>query len=426
MNETKIAMKKIPLIIFFLMLNYSPLYSKDLKWEDVVSAAEKNNADLNSARASVRSEEAKVRSSCGDFFPQLIGNGSYSKSDNSGGSSAQNNYSMGLTLQQSVFSGFRSRAGLEGAKADLDGAKANLALVESQIFYDLRSAFINVLYAQENVKLLKKIRDRKEENQKLIELRYQGGRENRGSYLRANAQYHQAKFEVEQAERTLRVSRKNLSQVTGEELNDLDQASGSFSVEIRTGSVDFKTLTLQTPLYRKSYFSLTKTKASLEQSKSEFYPSLSLSGSGKKSGEDVSLNQDSWNIGASVSYSFFSGGRNFFDVKQAKAEMNRASFSLEEQSREIEYSLENAFNQLLDAIGQADIQKQFLDAAEERAKIARAQYGNGLISYTDWDIVETDFTNNEKQALGALKNAAIAEALWIKIRGQGFSSSVRY
>lgn len=419
-------MKRVIHFLPLLFIGHGKLYSQDLKWEELVAIAEKNNSDLLAAQSAVESSQARDRAAFGDFLPQLSGNGSYSKSNTATslesvsqgrGGGTQDEYALSMTLQQSLFSGFKTKANLDSAKAQLSGARANLAAVESQVFNDLRSAYINVLNAQENIKLLKIIRDRKESNKKLIELRYEGGRENRGAFLRANAQFSQARFELEQAERALRVARRSLARSMGQDQEISDHILGTLEVKIESSTPNFSALATQTPLYRKSESTLAEARASLAQAKSDFFPSLSLSGSGSRRGKDFPLTNDSWSVGSSISFPFFSGGKNYNGVKQAKAEIEKASAESESQRREIEFSMEDAFVKLQDAVTQVAIQKEFLEAAEERAKIARAQYNDGLISFQDWDLIENDFTNTEKQSLQSLRNAALAESAWFQAQG---------
>ncbi|OGS00462.1 MAG: hypothetical protein A3G85_09140 [Elusimicrobia bacterium RIFCSPLOWO2_12_FULL_39_28] len=391
--------------------------SMNLTWEQIVQTAEKNNPDILAARSNIKSSEAKIKINLSDFFPQLSGNASYSKSKTQSNISEEDT-SLGLTAQQSIFSGFSSKGNVDSAKALFLKSKASLLETESRVLYELRSAYINVLYSQENSKLLQKILDRKEDNKKLIELRYQGGRENRGSFLRAQAQASQSQFELKQAERNLRVAKKTLSRAMGKDLNPSQKILGYFEVEIQNNSPDFELLAKQNPTVRNSEATLMNAQSLLIQARSNFFPSLSLSASGKKQGKNLTLNNDSWSIGGSISYPFFAGGRHYYNVLEAKAEIEQALAQLESQEQKIKIALEDAYVKFENALEQVKIQKQFLEAAQERAKIARSQYNNGMLSYQDWDLIENDLTLTEKQTLESLQRAALAEAAWFETQGK--------
>ena len=63
------------------------------------------------------------------------------------------------------------------------------------------------------------------------------------------------------------------------------------------------------------------------------------------------------------------------------------------------------------------MQKKFLEAVNERAKIASAQYESGLISFDDWIIIENNLVTYKKSHLNAQADMLDAEAYWIQAIG---------
>ena len=64
------------------------------------------------------------------------------------------------------------------------------------------------------------------------------------------------------------------------------------------------------------------------------------------------------------------------------------------------------------------MQKKFLDAAEERSNIARAQYSLGLIQFDGWTIIEDNLVRAKKSFLDAQSSALLAEADWFQAKGE--------
>ena len=58
-------------------------------------------------------------------------------------------------------------------------------------------------------------------------------------------------------------------------------------------------------------------------------------------------------------------------------------------------------------------------AAETRAGIARSKYNNGLMSFEDWDRIETDLIQRQKAALLGRRERVLAEAAWEQTQGRG-------
>ena len=71
-----------------------------------------------------------------------------------------------------------------------------------------------------------------------------------------------------------------------------------------------------------------------------------------------------------------------------------------------------------DAIESVDVQLKSLDAAQERSKIAQAQYSTGFINFDNWIIIENDLVSAKKSYLQAQANALLAEANWIQAKGE--------
>ena len=63
------------------------------------------------------------------------------------------------------------------------------------------------------------------------------------------------------------------------------------------------------------------------------------------------------------------------------------------------------------------VQKEVLDAATERAKIAAAEYSIGLLSYDNWIIIENNLVTAKRTFLSTQRDALIAEAGWVQAKG---------
>jgi len=63
------------------------------------------------------------------------------------------------------------------------------------------------------------------------------------------------------------------------------------------------------------------------------------------------------------------------------------------------------------------VRETYFEATEERAKIDRVKYLNGLITYDDWDRTESAYITAQKSLLTARKTTLLAEAGWYKSYG---------
>jgi outer membrane protein TolC len=393
----------------------------ELTWEDCVKAALTSNPGLRAERFQLDAATSRRSAAFGGFLPRI------SASADAGDSGSGNNpdlkeigadsWGARLTASQSLFSGFSSLADVRRNLASVRKQKAALQAASADTRSQLRRAFADLLYAQENIRLLENIAKRRGDNADLVRLRYEGGRENKGSSLRVDADARAAAFDVNRARRALSLSRRELTRVTG--LGDFTPVSvvGTWEVPPPPDNPDIAGLAPDVPAVRQSLASTEEARAGLWSALSPFWPSVDASANIARSGPDWVPENRTWGAGLTVSYSLFNGARDANNALAARAEDRAARENLDAVTRATRVSLEDAYNAYLDAFENVGVRKQYLDAAQVRAEIGRAQYANGLLSFTQWDLIETELVDSERGYLSARREALYAEAAWNRSLG---------
>lgn len=72
----------------------------------------------------------------------------------------------------------------------------------------------------------------------------------------------------------------------------------------------------------------------------------------------------------------------------------------------------------MDAIGLQKVAKEFLEASQVRAIISRGRYQAGLMTFEDWDLIETDLINRQKIELQSRRDVVFAEAALEQSQGK--------
>ena len=199
-----------------------------------------------------------------------------------------------MSASQSLFTGGRNRAAVDRASATLKSVEADLADRRATLSYDVRSAFAQLLFAQEQVDLARAIAKRRKENLDLIQLRYEGGRENKGALLLTQASSRDAEFGVAQAERFLAVARRQLARVLGRDESDAIEITGKLESGRPDSSADYETLAADTPAHWRAVAQLFVARAGLDSAKSQYFPELSAKATTGRNGEDWMPEQDEW------------------------------------------------------------------------------------------------------------------------------------
>lgn len=410
-------MKRIYIFIFTLLfLPAISAYPQDaLTWKDCVQEAKKNHPDLISASETLRQARMDKAIEISATLPDISASAS-GKSAKS--ATTTDTYAYSVTGKQLVFDGFKTLHDISSSSKTLKAQEYNYAVTSSNIRLNLRSAFVELLKAQELTSLTKEIAERRKKNFELVKLRYEAGREHRGSLLTAGADLANAEYEVRQAERSITLSQRDLSKEMGLEKFNPAVVKGEFSV--RGGydaKPDIEGLADTTPFLRELIAKKEAARSDLKSEQADFFPEVYVNGSVGKSSSDWPPENDTWSFGATVSLPIFEGGSRFADISKAKSKLRQLESDERSGRDTVLLTLEDTWKDFRDSIENVSVRKKFLEAAEERARITTTRYETGLTSFDDWIIIEGNLVNAKKSYLNARANMLIAWAYWIQAIG---------
>ncbi|MFA5339258.1 MAG: TolC family protein [Candidatus Omnitrophota bacterium] len=407
-----------------------------MTWDDCVKESAKNNPGLVSAQQSIKSSKADKTISASGLFPQISTDLNATRSKSSGGTSpgssggtsggstgAVNNYNYGVTGNQLLFDGFQTINKVNAAGENIKAAQQSYNFTSSQVRQRLRAAFVNLLKAQESVKISQQIYERRRQNYELVTLRYESGRENKGSLLTEGANVRQARYDISVAKRNIDLARRQLTKEMGLLQLVPVEAKGDFIVkDPAREKPDFIALSVNHPSLQQLIAQKNAAAYNVKTAKGEFFPTITAQGSANKNDSQWPPKGNQWSIGASVSLPIFEGGLRIADVSKANALLAKAEAD-ERNSRDgIIQTLTDAWTSLQNALENVEVQDQFLTASEERAKITEAQYSIGFVSFNDWIIIENNLVAAKQSYLNAQAQALTTEANWIQAKGETLES----
>jgi outer membrane protein TolC len=395
--------------------------AESLTWDQAVQTASRANAALRAARSNLESAEFSTRSARAGFFPQLFGGIGYTdvSRDTDAITTTETGYSTSLSLNQNLFSGFQDQGLVEQARANLAASYARLDGIRAQVSRDLKAAFATVQLAQENVRLSQSIVRRREENLGLVELRFEGGRENRGAYLVTRAAVAEARYELLQAEQAVYTAGAELARVLGLPATSTLEAVGGVPVSAPEPAPDFARLAQQVPDYREAEAQQNVALADVKISRSNLLPSLDLQGTLAREGEDWAPQDDRRAVSLNLSIPIYSGGRNYYNVQSAAANLEAAASNKESTEAQALVALRQAHAAYVESAQKLEVDRESLEAATVRAEITRARYDNGLVSFEEWDRVENDLIQRQRSYIQSQRQRVVAEANWELAQGRG-------
>jgi outer membrane protein TolC len=308
------------------------------------------------------------------------------------------------------------------AKANAQAAFANLRLVKAKVSYDLKSAFEGFVYAKAYEKLTQEIIQRREDNLKLVQMRFQSGRENQGSVLLSQAYLNQAKYDDLQARNAEKVAQAQLARVLGEDEWTRVTVQGQVPIQPvnMNESPDFRSIALSTPDFEQAKAQEESAESAITIARSQFFPTVTVTGTAGKQGTTFFPDTTNrWTVSVNLSIPIFNGGKDYFSTKSAISSWVGSLKSRENGSRQVLAKLESAYASYTESVLKYQVDESFQKAANVRAEIARTKYNNGLLSFEDWDIIENDLISRQKVFLQSKRDRVTFEAAWEQAQGKG-------
>jgi len=419
---------KFSVILLFLFITAAKGHCEDiLTWEDCLREAGKNNPDLISAVEGVNQQKAAKAVTASSLYPQVNSSLSASRTRTESATTTAgakpetvtNSFSYGVSGTQLLFDGLKNINDVKGASENIKAAEQNYRFTSSEVRLRLRTAFINLLKAQDLTLVTEDIVKMRRSDYELITLRYESGYEHRGALLTAEASLAQANFQVAQAKREVELAQWQLTKELGRKEFIPVSVKGSYVViDQAKEKPDFETLAKNNPSLQQIIAQKNAAQFGLKSAYADFLPKLTGSAGANKSGSRWPAHNDQLDMGLVVSLPIFEGGLRLAQVSKADALLKQLQADERSTRDGIIVALAQSWASLQDAIETVEVQNKQLAAAQERATIAEIEYSTGFITYDNWTIIQDNLVQAKTSFLNAQANALLAEANWIQAKGE--------
>ncbi len=410
-----------------------------LTWKELVRETLDKNPDLQSARYAVTASERSRDIAFGDYFPSVdgvlqrsvssnassglgsSGNNSSGNTSGGGGGGTRNRFSLDVVANQSLFDGFKTTGNWIKARKNLSAIRYAYLGVSADVRNKLRLAYINLMRLQRLYDVNRRISERRKQNAELVKLRYEAGRENLGSSMRAEAIMEQAFFDVRLTARHRESETIRLARETGGDFVlpvYIDDDIEKLLPALPTSTPDYAALAEETPNVLQQIKLAEALKAEVVAAQSEIWPHLDGNADYGNSGTRPGNMGNERSIGLVATLPFFNGGKNIEGIAKAKADYDSARETAIAARNETLANLADAWAKYVDAIEFVAVRWKFLEASRKRAEIIRVQYATGLSGFQDFDIAEQENADAEKSYVESLAAVLTAQANWELIKGE--------
>ncbi|MFA6357882.1 MAG: TolC family protein [Candidatus Omnitrophota bacterium] len=410
------------LLVLFFFACFGRVQAEEvLTWGNCIQEAAKNHPDLIAAQESIKQSEAIKKQTASGLFPQVTASldASTAKTGGNLGKTSANAFSYGVGATQLIFDGAKTINNVRAASENILAAKQGFRFTSTSVRYKLRSSFIDLLQAQEMLRIAQEIYNIRRGNLELITLRYVSGLENKGALLTAESDLAEATYGISQARRGLVVGQEELVKEMGRKELTSMFVEGDFEVkDAALERPDFAALAKNNPSLQQLIYQKRSAEFSLKSTYANFLPLLTGNTGVNRTGANWAPRGDQMDLGLSLSLPLFEGGLRSAQVAQAQALVKQLEENQRSALDSAVLTLEQTWAALQDALDNVNVQKKVIIATQERSTIAQAQYSIGFIAFDNWTIIEDNLVKAKRSYLNAQAAALLAEAKWIQAKGE--------
>ena len=393
-------MKKFLIFIFSFLFLASNSYAET--FTEALKKAYKNNSELNAERENISISEQELKISMSSYFPTITLEGSKSQEDtdkltNRDGSNATitdvDTKTKSISVTQTLFD-FGRGADLSKSKIGINLAKAKLLKKEQDILYKTVAAYTGLISANEKLEINRANVELLSRQVETDRIRLERGQISLSDVSQSESSLAGAEASFIQAQSDLLTSKLNYENIIGPLGNaqSLDKSS-IISYQI-PGS-----LNSAIEQSKKSNPDLIIAEMEFEQSKkdtsiarSELVPTAKLSLE-KSYSDDLSATydeRDKETLKATVTWPFYSGGKNLASLNKNKNIENRSRLTLDSEIKQNQTNVASAWSNFQSNKSLLNSVQLQVRAAEIANEGITAEYNSGSSGRTTLEVIQSN------------------------------------
>jgi len=466
MNKKRII--SISIWVLFYNLGFSQNQQKTtLSLEDCIQIAFENNFDLKKSELRSKSSIINYKQSRAALLPNL--NANYNLGMNNGRSidPFTNSYSTqklnfsnaGLSLNATIFNGFKIKNSIKQNKLNMLASEMDIAEAKQNLILNITLQYIQVLNNRDIVSLSKSRLRTTESQLKRLEVNYKQEVGDLVNYTDMKGQYSLDEIGVINAENNLKLSIINLYTLLNRTPNSkkkIENISGIVEMEKYPFSTDeiYHDALRNLATFKSKEYKIKAAKAGIKVSKANYFPEISVFGqlntnyssaaqvftetgntiietgdfvtftnqnfavqrnetqfkSNKISYTDQFNNNLNSVVGISVRIPIFNGLKTKYNTKLQKIKLEETTLELQNTKLLFKQVIEKAYLDMESAYKRYQISQQQVIAFEESFRINEVKFSNGISNIINYitsknnrDIAKLNLNNTKYEYLLRVK-----------------------
>ena len=430
-----VIQQNLKIFIIVLAWVFQNLIGQDYTLNDCIKIALNQKKTILSASLDVASAEKSAKASLSGVLPviQIISGASqnrfperetisYDLSTFSGDTLVSNKYdnlSAGVSLNQMVYDGGRSRTLIKQARTNLDIAHLNKRLIKINVIQKVIQSYYNLLQAQKLYNVSEKNLEMSMDQVSFVEKQFELGVVKKTDLLKANVAYGQARVESLNKKVTYENSRRVLFNDMG--LQDFGQKVTAMDKEWITPKIPSKTEVLKSLKENNPSIAISKKQIkvqdlSIKLAKGLRMPfinsSVNYSANGENSEKLISSLRDDWSLGLNLSFSFpiYSGNSLLMQQQQASINKQRSEYAYITLLNDLRVQAELIREILTNYAEIIPINQEIVISAEEDLKLVTERYSLGSATILEVLDAQVSLMRSKSSLINTIHDARIQEA----------------
>ena len=332
-----------------------------------------------------------------------------------------NSWSLRLSAQQPLFTGFRLEAGTRSARMLEASAGWDLTKDRSEFVFAVKTAYWGLSRARELESVVADTIAQVQEHLKDVRAFYDQGLLTKNEVLRAELQLSSTELMRIDARNAVEVARTSLNTLVGLPLEtDLELTT---SAEAAAAQALLDTALAARPEIKASDFRIKASEANLKAARAGWYPQVSLAGNyyylrpNPRILPALDKFRSTWDVGLAVSLDVWNWGQTRSQTEQAKAQLAQARDARKLLEDQAVLDVTQSRLALAQARDKIRVAAQAVAQAEENLRMVRDRFRQGVALNTDVLDAEVFLLQAKTSRTEAAIDLALAQARLEKALG---------
>ncbi|MGI9363649.1 MAG: TolC family outer membrane protein [Rhizobiaceae bacterium] len=373
-----------------------------------LAAAYNHNSTLNAQRAATRAADELLPQAKSGYRPTIYGDANFGfarTTSNVTGNSSLNPYGFGVTIDQSIFDGFRTLNNVGIAESSIRGSRETLRRVEQVVLQNGASAYADVLASIEIVAIRQKNLAFLAEQLRSSQARLEVGEGTRTDVAQSEARYSEAQATLEVAKAELAANRARYLQVIGRSPNSLSWPRGPVALYPRSLNEAQRIGLNEHPAVLLTRYGVDAAAYVVKLQEGGYLPNLTLRGNANQRYNNGTTGSSNSSASATLNLAvpLYQGGRVSSQVREAKQLLSQARIQVDEARDQVRADITSAWHALESArlnviANQASLRaaRLALEGVIEERNVGQRTQLDVLNSQSDVLFAEENLVNNRR------------------------------